>query len=65
MKSETLMILCLSLLAVRQTALGQPPVAGQGESEEDLRGPWLVTVDLTITNRGMSVFPQTETDATR
>jgi hypothetical protein len=48
-KSEALVIFCLSLLAVPQTALGQSPVAGQGESEEDLRGPWLVTVHLATT----------------
>jgi hypothetical protein len=52
---------CLSLLFVPHTALGQSSAAGQGESEEDLRGPWLVTVHLTINNNGMSVFPQAET----
>ena len=61
MKNEALVILCLSLLAVPQTVLGQSPAAGQGESEEDLRGPWLVTVQLTITNNGISVLPQAET----
>jgi len=59
--NEALVILCLSLLFVPHTALGQSSAAGQGESEEDLRGPWLVTVHLTINNNGMSVFPQAET----
>jgi len=44
-------MICLSLLAVPQTALGQSPAAGQGESEDDLSGTWLVTVHLTTTKR--------------
>jgi hypothetical protein len=60
-RNKALLILCLNLLAVPQTALGQSSAGGQGESEQDLSGTWLVTVHLTITNHGMSMFPQTET----
>jgi hypothetical protein len=61
------MILCLSLLAVPQTALGQSPAAGQGESEDDLSGTWLVTVHLTSTNethdyKATTTFVATTTD---
>ena len=62
MKSEALLILCLSLLFVPHTALGQSSAAGQGESEEDLGGTWFVAVHLTTTDHGMSRLSQTETD---
>jgi hypothetical protein len=50
MKNRVLMVLCLSLLAVPQIALGQSPAAGKGDSEDDLSGTWLVIVHLTTTN---------------
>jgi hypothetical protein len=60
MKGKSLMI-CLSLLAVPQTALGQSPAAAAGESEDDLSGAWLVTVHLTTSKPGVFGFSQTET----
>src|SRR5262249_47746448 len=59
-RNKALMILCLSLLAVPQPASGQSSAGGEGESEEDLSGTWLVTVHLTITNHGMSGLSQTD-----
>ena len=60
MKGQSSLILCLSLLAVPQTALSQSPAGGQGESEDDLSGTWLVTVHLTTTDGGV-FFGHTET----
>jgi hypothetical protein len=61
-KNKMLVILCLNLLAVPQTALGQSAAGGQGESEEDLSGAWLVSVHLTTTDgRGSVFFSNTET----
>jgi hypothetical protein len=60
-KSQSSLILCLSLLAVPQTALSQSPAGGgQGESEGDLSGTWLVTVQFTTTDGGV-FFGHTET----
>lgn len=51
-KNQAFLILCLGLVAVPQTALGQSPANGQDESERDLSGTWSVTVHLTITHLG-------------
>jgi hypothetical protein len=59
-KNEALLILCLSLLALPQTTPARPPVAAQGESEDDLSGTWLVTVHFTRSDGGV-LFPYTET----
>jgi hypothetical protein len=62
MKNEVLMILGLSLFALPRTGLGQSPAGGQGESEEDLSGTWVVTVHLTTNDgRGSVFFSHTET----
>jgi hypothetical protein len=57
MKSQALFILCLNLLAVSQTALGQSPATAQGESEGDLSGTWSVTVHLT-TKEGSFLYTE-------
>jgi hypothetical protein len=58
MKNRPLLILCLGLLAVPQTALGQSPAADQHESEGGLSGTWSVTVHLA-TEEVASIYPDT------
>ncbi len=57
MNSQALFILCLNLVAVSQTALGQSPATAQGESEGDLSGTWSVTVHLT-TKEGSFLYTE-------
>ncbi len=61
MKNEALLILCWSLLAVPQTALGRSPALSQGEGEEDLSGTWSVTVHFTTSGEGTFPLLYTET----
>ncbi len=59
-KNEALLMILWSLLAVPQNTLGRPLGAGQGESEDDLSGTWLVTVHLTRSDGG-ALLPHTST----